>query len=94
MDTTTPSAEKVRKGGRKEGREGGREGKVSLIYLYSFTDAALLPSLPPFLSQVEFFTLKAAEKDGGKIIHTTLSTEETTVLLNEVAATTAPEGDM
>jgi len=43
---------------------------------------------------VEFFTLKAAEKDGGKIIHTTLSTEETTVLLNEVAATTAPEGDM
>ena len=43
---------------------------------------------------MEFFTLKAAEKDGGKIVHSTLSTEEIAVLLNEVSATTAPEGDM
>jgi len=43
---------------------------------------------------VEFFTLKAAEKVGGRVVRSTLGTEETTALLNEVSAATAPEGDM
>ncbi|KAM3570633.1 hypothetical protein VYU27_007303 [Nannochloropsis oceanica] len=48
----------------------------------------------PSAEKVEFFTLKAAEKVGGRVVHATLGTEETTALLNEVSAATAPEGDM
>jgi hypothetical protein len=99
MDTTIPSAEKV--GGRMGGREGvipcyrDSDGAFAFITPSPSPSSFHSPSSPSFswTNQVEFFTLTAGEKEG-RVVHTTLAADKTTSLLEEVSASTSPEGDM
>lgn len=99
MDTTIPSAEKV--GGRMGGREGvflaiGTATEPSHSSPLFPSPSSFHFSSPPSFSwenQVEFFTLTAGEKEG-RVVHTTLAADKTTSLLEEVSASTSPEGDM
>ena len=50
-----------------------------------------LDTTTPSPEKVEFFTLT---KEGDKVVHKTLNTEDSGKLLNEVQATTSTEGDM